>query len=210
VTLQINLGDIGARIARGFGVKGRVPVAVDEQAVFVTLLHDLTDSLYSQNPATFSVLIPLVGSVGNFSIGWIGNRQPDLVTKLDAMTIIDTSTTAPVNPVLWWGSRNTGVPAGSTFAGGGILNQPTKASGAAGPLLVRPRSLMETNAPAANPFATWTQLGSFFPAQNTAIPFVIPLGLVLYQNDGFGISMGPEAVSVTRQIVVFGREFSQG
>ena len=206
--LQINLGDIATRIVRALGIRGRVPVALDENVVPTVLLQDQTDSLYAQNPATIIWHFQMAGQVANFSIAQLWNPAADNIVKLDQMLLIDVSTTVPVNPLLWFAGRNIANPVGSSIGPTqqGILNQDTNAT----PTLLPGRSLAQTNNPAANPFATWSSLGRIFLGQNSAAPVVIPLGLVLYAGDSFGVSMGPEAASVARDVIVYGREFSRG
>jgi hypothetical protein len=204
--LQINVGDIGARIARALSIKGRIPVALDETAVPVAQLFDFTDSLFSQNPATFIANLPIVGGTPNFgAVQYWVPPTINVVAKIDAVILSDVSTTVPVNPLLLYLTRNTSQIAGSSAAQDtAILNQDV---GSTQTLPLRTQGKVETANPAANPFAAaGVQLWQWQAPQGGIVQ--IPLGVVLFPGDSFGVSNGPEAASVTRFVTIYGREYA--
>ena len=204
--LQINLGDIGARIVRGFSIRGRVPLGLDETAVPIARVFDFTDPLFAQNPATFVAYNILAGSTPTFANVSLWNGNKNVTTIIDRIFFNDQSTTAPTTPLLLYLGRNVAQPAATAFLPQltAILNQDNPV----GPSALRIQTVNNQNATAAtNVFAgVYTQFGSIFLPQGGFQ--TMEIGAVLYAGDAFAIDMGPEAATVSRQVMIFGREFT--
>ena len=202
--LQINVGDIGARIVRALGIRGRVPVSLDEMVIPTVLLQDQTDSLYAQNPAEVACLFQLVGANVNAGAYVIQNLKPDVVVKVDRVVFQDGSSVAPtVNLSIGLARAQLNLlQATDLGSSSAVLNQDASN-------VVRSQCRVSTGNPAAVPGVGRVDFLQVKPIIGQL--FEVKLGVVLYQDDAIIFSLPPGALtSYIEGGAVFQREFSMG
>jgi hypothetical protein len=193
--LTIQLGDLATRIVRGLGIRGRIPTQLDEVAVPVVVVQDLTDALFAQNPATFAIPNSAVGAAASVATSTICNNTPNTIVSLDTLTIQNTQAVADTFTVII--GRGT-VPGGLAKAGA-VLNQQS-------PAAVPPNAFVSSGSGGVGGGSQATVLSILVPAGASVST---PIGAILYPHDCVICNSTVAAVTASMITNWIGREFAR-
>jgi hypothetical protein len=199
--LQINLGDLGPRLVKAFGLKGRVPQALDENVVPVCTVFDATDPVFIDNPHYCIAFGALQGNV-NAAVIVLQNLSPNILTMVDKVSVNDASGAAPATQMVFLIARQ---QADLTQT----LQSTEFVTNAKGAVPLPPVTTFSSGQPAAVPGVGAVSFSTFWPALKGYA--VIDLGIVLYQGDALVMYFPPgTAGTMNEQITIYFHEHQLG
>lgn len=184
--IKLNIGDLGGRTARAFGVRGQIPYALDPTIIPVVQVFDATNPIWAQDPIECMCPIVLTGAVGGLRYFVIQNATQGLSVRIKQLTLQFTGASAV--PCSLFLARNA-VKFGLSFSGA-QLNLP---GGTARPAAPQAQVSDTTTGITANA----ATIGQLSLQPNVIVQ--LPLDVVLYAPvnpagaDQFAVSM-PDAV----------------
>lgn len=189
--LVTQAGDLATRLARAFGIRGRIPTALDEQIVPVAIVERPDVPPFCDVPAYWRISARAVSAAA--TRGLVGVRCISGVALVDEIRCISSSAN-----VLWVVQLNRQQTTNlATTDQIFTVNKQTSAN--VGPEVPRPAMRLVQADPAA---ITGLEVGELFTGNSTADDIRTP-GLCLYANDELNVQVG--AVNISGDVVMHGR-----